>query len=517
MTSIKQTGNETCDLALDTILKQKQALIFVNTKKGAEKQAEEISKKLPNTQIELAEKILKALPKPTPQCERLSKCVKKGIAFHHAGLHSKQRELIEDSFRNKKIKVICSTPTLAAGLDLPAFRAIIRDTKRYGGKFGMTDIPVLEYMQMAGRAGRPKYDTFGESICIAKSEAEKDNLFMKYILGTPEDIYSKLAVEPVLRTYLLSLIATKFVETKNQILDFFSKTFWAKQYKDLNKLEEIIDKMLNLLEEWGFLDNNKSENSDFISANSINNEIRYNATILGKRVSELYIDPLTAYHLIKAINKSEKKNTNIFSWIQIISHTLEMRPLLRIKTKETDEIMEKYLEYEDYLLENEPSIYDFEYEEFMNSLKTSLMLLDWANEKDDEYLMKTYNTTPGETRVKIDIGEWLLYTAYELARILNKKNILADINKTRFRLKYGVKEELLPLLKLKQIGRARARTLFRNNIKTMGDIKKASPDTLAQLLGAKIATSLKEQVGEKIEIISPGKRLGQTSLSKYKS
>ena len=103
---------------------------------------------------------------------------------------------------------------------------------------------------MAGRAGRPKFDTEGQAICIAKSESEKDELWLRYIEGEPEEIYSKLAVEPVLRTYLLSLISSKVVSTKEQILAFFQETFWAMQYHDMHKLENIIDKMLHLLTSW---------------------------------------------------------------------------------------------------------------------------------------------------------------------------------------------------------------------------------------------------------------------------
>ena len=64
-------------------------------------------------------------------------------------------------------------------------------------------IPVLEYLQMAGRAGRPEYEKEGQSIIIASDEDQKEEVYDKYILGQPEEIYSKLAVEPVLRTYLL--------------------------------------------------------------------------------------------------------------------------------------------------------------------------------------------------------------------------------------------------------------------------------------------------------------------------
>src|SRR3989338_5274057 len=292
-----ETGNAALDLALDTIKIGKQALVFANTKRSAEKTAEDIAKKVKTGNkelIELSESVLKALSRPTKQCERLSSCIKKGIAFHHAGLVAKQREIIEDNFKNGLIKIICATPTLAYGLDLPAFRAILKDLRRYGSR-GMAYIPVLEYLQMSGRAGRPKFDDFGESIIVAASENEKKKLYEMYVLGEPEDIYSKLAVEPVLRTYLLSLIAANFVNTKKKIVDFFEKTFWAHQFVDMGKLEIIIDKMLDLLEEWNFIEM-ESKKDDFVSADKIsNNDERIRATIMGKRVAELYIDPLTAY------------------------------------------------------------------------------------------------------------------------------------------------------------------------------------------------------------------------------
>ncbi len=498
--SINQLHKEPyINIALDTIKSNKQALIFTSSKRSAEKSAEEIAKKSKNIELtELSEQIRKSLPKPTKQCERLAKCVKQGIAFHHSGLHYKQKEIIENAFREGIIKIIACTPTLAAGLDMPAFRTILREVKRYS-QTGYNWIPVLEYHQMAGRAGRPGMEDYGESIMIASNEKHGDELLHRFIHGLPEDIFSKLAVEPVLRTYILSLIATGFVKTKQDLVDFFSKTFWSYQFRDLEKLTFIIEKMLDLLTDYGFIKND-SEN--------------YLATAVGKRVAELYIDPLTANHILNCLN--QKDEPSALGLLQMTSHTLEMRPLLRVKMKEFDKYQQEILRYNEDLLEPEPTMFDYEYDEFVDSLKTALFFQDWIEENHEDFLLERYNITPGAVHAKLNILDWLLYASVELANISNLKPTIKHINRLRFRIKHGIKEELIALCRLKNISKVRARKLYNNNIKDLGDIKKADIQTLIQILGQKIALDVKEQVGQKIEIkIKPTKRLGQMGLSKY--
>ncbi len=510
------TGNGALDLAIDTLKLGKQALVFVNTKKSAEKTAEDIAKKVKTESkelIELSEKVLGALSSPTKQCERLSNCIKKSIAFHHAGLVAKQRELIEENFRNGAIKIICATPTLAYGLDLPAFRSIIKDLRRYGSR-GMAYIPVLEYLQMAGRAGRPKFDKTGEAICVAVSENEKKALHERYVLGEPEDIYSKLAVEPVLRTYLLSLIAADFVNTKKKIVDFFGRTFWAFQYVDMGRLTIIIDKMLDLLEEWEFIER-EGKKEDFASADRLNGEEGIRATIMGKRIAELYIDPLTAYFFIACLRNAPDRKINEFSFLQMVCHTLEIMPLLRVGVKEQEKIQEELVKNYSLLLEKEPSMYEPDYEDFVNSIKTALMLNEWINEKTEEYLLENYNTRPGELKSKMDIADWLLYASEEISRILQFQHLNKEIAKLRLRLKYGVKEELLPLIRIHGIGRVRARKLFFNKIKDVGDVKDADLMKLTQILGQQVALNVKKEVGQEIKQVPQGKRKGQISLEDY--
>lgn len=481
-------------LALDTIAKNKQAIFFVNTKRSAEKLAEDIAHAMSESPcLELSESILHDLSRPTQQCIRLSNCIKKAIAFHHAGLTANQKEHIEEAFRKSQLKIICATTTLAFGLDLPAWRSVIVDVRRFGRR-GMDWIPTLEYLQMAGRAGRPGKEDEGQAVCIAGTSMERQEIESRYIFGEPEEIFSGLGAEPALRTYLLSLIASHFVRTKEQLMSFFAETFWAHQFKNMVELERTIDKMLRLLTEFEFI--SAPNTGDFVSAAELGNQ-HFAPTSLGKRVSELYIDPLTAHHFCICLKRASSKRLTALSFLQMVSHTLEMRPLLRVKSKEHELISDILLSRGNELLDLEPTLYDPEYEDFLHSTKTSLFFVDWIEEYDEEALLEKWGIKPGEVRAKLSSCDWLLYTAHELARILALQPLLSPIARVRVRVKYGAKEELLPLLQLRDIGRIRARKLYNNKIQTVGDVRQADLGILSTLIGKATAESIKNQVSGK--------------------
>jgi len=385
-----------------------------------------------------------------------------------------------------------------------------------------------------GRAGRPSYDNFGEAICIADSDDEKSEIYEKYILGEPEDIISKLAVEPIMRTYILSLIASEFVNSTSSLEDFFSSTFYAKQYGDTKKLNKIISKMLDQLEEWRFIEieGNKEHgqndlDKDFVSALKYtfkHVDKRIKATLLGHRVSELYLDPYTANFMIERLKNAlliniKEDNFNSFSLMQLVCSCLELRPLLRVKNKEVDDMIEYVNQNSNYLLAEAPEMFDDDYDEFLSSMKTTKFFMEWLDEKDEEYLLEKYDVRPGEIASKKDIADWLLYSAEELSKLMKMHPLIKDIAKLRFRLKYGAKEELIPLLQLKNIGRVRSRIMFNNRIKDISDVKKIDLTTLTGLLGKNIALDVKRQVGqelseEKVQV-KEGKRKGQINLGDY--
>lgn len=504
------TDNPVVELALDTLRMGKQALVFVHSKASAEKTAEEIAHAIKKTKraktIELAKQCLSALEKPTKQCERLAASLDYGIAFHHAGLPAKQRGLVEDEFRKGAVKIICCTPTLAIGINLPSFRALIRDVKRYTLS-GMDWIPQLEYEQMAGRCGRPDFhDTHGEAIVLVSGDRMKDDVFKRYISGKPEEIYSKLAVEPVLRTYILSLIATHFFTTKQQLYVFFEKSFWAYQYKDMPRLRQQLDKMLLYLLQWGFLEQSNGSCNGFLSALSHGQE-EYHATLLGKRVAELYLDPLTAFYLVQGLRISSHKTITAFSLLHLISTTLEMRPYLSVGVHEAEKLQEMLLLHCDELLREE------EEEDFLGWVKTALFFHDWVHEANEDTLYETYHIRPGEIHIKLERADWLLFALGELAKVISLQHMQKQIALLRTQLIYGVKEELLPMIRFAGIGKIRARLLYTHGIRDAEHVKKIAYSRLSALVGQMLAKSLKQQVG----IIVEEHREEKTTLQHWSS
>ncbi len=471
---------------------RKQALFFVSTRKRAEALAKNLAKFVRNWLTKSEEKILNkisneienVLEVPTKQCKDLAACVKKGTAFHHAGLLGRQRRLIEENFKNGLIKVIVATPTLAYGINLPAFCVIIRDVKRYYSGIGSIFIPVLEYKQFVGRAGRPSFDKYGESILIAKSENEAEDLAERFIFGELEEIRSKLGHEPMLRMHILALIASEFTKSRKELHDFFEKTFFFFQYGDLSYIEDKIESILEQLEEWNFI---KTKND------------KLDATRLGKRVSELYLDPLTASHFVECINNIEKVKVKDISFLQAICNSTEMHPLLNVSLSETSEIVDYIIKNENYFLQKIPDEWELDYDKFLKSVKTAMCLEAWINEASEDEILTKFRVAPGELRSKIEIANWLLYSFYELALLLGKKKILRNLRKLRIRVINGIKEELIPLVRLEGIGRVRARKLFNANLKSLKNVKEIPFESLAKLIGEKTAIKVKKQLGEIIE------------------
>ena len=125
-------------LSLDNL--PEQCLVFVGTRRSAEAQAKKLSKNIGRRLDDedrkilerFSEKIKKNADEATSVDSNISKLISNGVAYHHAGLTNRQRRIIEEAFKSKSLKALCATPTLAAGVNLPAKRVIIRDLSPMG-------------------------------------------------------------------------------------------------------------------------------------------------------------------------------------------------------------------------------------------------------------------------------------------------------------------------------------------------------------------------------------------------
>ncbi|MEC9001664.1 MAG: DEAD/DEAH box helicase, partial [Candidatus Thermoplasmatota archaeon] len=259
----------------DTISKGGQLLVFVSSRSSAQKEARELSKYCRRLLVEedngLVPEIAERWEEIADSVSRagesnlgktLSSALRGGVAFHHAGLTGRQRGIIEDAFRQGDLVGIVATPTLAQGVNLPARTVVIRDYRRWSAAAGMSmPLPVMEVMQMMGRAGRPKYDDIGESWLLAKGREEEDKLVSLYLQGKPEEVTSKLAnpnatrpeEDPALLTHVLSMLANGGISDRDALGRFFSKTFLA-THLDAENLAARLDDVISWLTTNGMID-----------------------------------------------------------------------------------------------------------------------------------------------------------------------------------------------------------------------------------------------------------------------
>jgi helicase len=465
------------DLGVQSVKEGGQSLVFAETrtrsKSLATKAADTISKILEKKEITELEKTSKKLLSENEHTElvkTLATLVKKGVAFHHAGLNQKCRETIETEFRKGTIKLLSSTPTLAAGVNLPARRVVISNVNRYNAKVGANrPISILEYKQLCGRAGRPQYDDFGESIIVGNGNT--DDLIEYYVNGEPEPIESKITDDKSLRTHILSVIVTHPGIKKEEILEFFLQTLGGLQSRKPT-LKFAIDISLRFLSS-KFLIIKKGE--------------RYAATEFGKKTSMLYIDPLTATYFRDSIENVSEDRKHTFGFLHLITNSEEFFPKFSLRQKD--------YETASLMIENNSSQLLEPISEYDCS-RSLLALQSWITESTELSLSDSLGIESGDMHRMTENANWLSYCLREISKHVERADLLEELGDLRNRVVYGIREELLDLVRVKGIGRVRARILFKHGIKNLDDLRKIPVNKLAEIdkIGSTIADNIKAEL-----------------------
>ena len=483
----EHTKEDIAALAIDSIKDKGQVLVFVTTRKSAQAEARRIAKDIHFMLSPEEKKKLEALSKQikkstsggeiTKISNQLAEYIKSGVVFHHAGLDHAQRKLIEDNFKDNLIKVICATPTLAVGVNLPSRRTIIRGLYRYISGAGMRPISVMEYKQMSGRAGRPKYDKFGEAILVARNKTEKSNFFNDFIFGDAEPIHSHLGDESALRVHLLAAIATEFITGEKSTFEFISKSFYAYQENSYDLSESILE-ILDFFETEGMI----TRKDDALTP-----------TKFGTRISRLYIDPISAVVIRDCLQEAPET---------LASETLlylvcSVPDMIKLAFGKRD--VEKIIPFVDMNKDKFelPLPLATDYTQHLAKVKTVWMLMHWMDEVKEDMICDFFNIGPGDIHRFVETAEWMLYAIIELSKVL-KIPSSQKISDLRTQLRYGIRSELIDLVKLKGIGRTRARNLHNNGIRSLMKLRTLPAEQVQKIpaIGKELALSIKKQLTE---------------------
>lgn len=459
-----------------------QALSFVSTRRFTESLATYVAKKIDKKTTkeqkqkfkQVADKLLEVPKKkgslPTTTCLKLAEAAEKGVVFHHAGLFNEQKEIIEDEFRKGNILMITATPSLMYGVNLPSKYVVIRDHTRWTSN-GPASIPVFDYEQMSGRAGRPQYDDVGYSYLVAKTMDEAFDLEARYVNGEIELTNSKLIDnKDAIYKQIIAQIASSLSKNLDDLNDFFGKTLYGFQMKNNPSMSMFAQDSLN----WEL-----ESALEFLLQNGI---IRatpegLKTTDFGNLITKSNYAVETAVKIKEYVSTMEKLNPA--EMIYALAETPDL-PLISFKgRKSKDPVRDKLSECGLFAVD------------IGNPEATAVSLIEWIDERNEYEIENAYNVYSASTRRSAYEASRLVKFAKNTLEVLGNYSNLKDMDYLSARLYYGVKEDIIPLVVgVKRLGRKRARLLM----KTFGDnLSEASEKELQKVegIGPKLAGKVK--------------------------
>ncbi|MDZ5811616.1 DEAD/DEAH box helicase [Halorubrum sp. AD140] len=399
----------TAALVADTVADGGQCLAFVRSRTEAVALAERLAEDGLAEEMAVESAAMAAADEVadvdgTVTGRQLADCLRSGVAFHHAGLRSGHRSVVERAFRDRDVACICATPTLAAGVNVPARRVVVRDQKRYAGS-AMEWLPTLEVHQMCGRAGRPGLDPHGEAVLVGDADTEAE-LVERYVEGEPEGVESTLADPASLRTHVLSAVATGFAETEEEILGVFEGTFYARE-AGAGGLADAVAVAVDDLVAAGMV---RRETGGV-------DEYRLVATPVGETTSKQYVRPETGERIVAGLRTAAGMSTaTTLTVFEVICDTPDMQDTY-LGNEERAEIYRFARANAGELTTAMHETDDFE--EWLESVKTARILDEWIGGATVEELVEAYRIGPGDLDSRIERAEWLLSAAEALAETID--------------------------------------------------------------------------------------------------
>jgi helicase len=388
-------------LARDSLVRDGQCMIVVQSRKDAEKVANEISIYLENSRFfdpdsreqlsikeEEREKLRRDIQRSEPElpvcAQKLFQLMKNGVAYHHAGLPAKYRGLIERGVRDQLVKVLVTTTTFEVGVNLPISLVIFVDIRR-----GNKDMSIRTYKNLAGRAGRPEFDVKGESIIITLTKEEFERIRNRYFDSIEEPLESSIKYfmkkQPVpryiIQSEILEMAAEHDIIHLEDLMSFMKRSwFWTRA--DENTRMEFAKRLsteLFKLEVFGFVKRTKNA---------------YKVTNSGKAAAKGMLSPFSMKNLINNARR-------VFEG----SHDQESQTILLLslvgipyEVGDNDEIVKRVktlgkCEFVSSVLSQDQNLYE-PAERMQLCPQYATVLYYWINSLPTEQILKQSNLDP---------------------------------------------------------------------------------------------------------------------------
>jgi len=415
--------------------------------------------------------------------ESLRACLNGGTAFHNTNLKPQERIIVEQAFKdpNSKVRIMCATTTLAAGINTPASTVILVEHEFIGED--IRPFTVAEYKNMVGRAGRLGFHEEGKSIILANTEYERETLFNRYVKGPLESISSSFDPRNI-ETWLVRLLAQFDRLIKKEVIHLLLNTYggylanrdnpeWQTiMNRDIN---ELLDKMIKL----GLVE----EEGEFVRL-----------TLLGRACGQSSLSfnsTLRAVEFLRLFPRDKSSAQVLMVLIQVLPELDDCYvSVMKKGQKEAIRVSEASNRYSSDIVKFLKQ-YVKDLWQYYGRCKKVAILYDWINGVSIEDIEKQYSTSPyfgrisyGDIRRFADATRFHLRSVYQIALTMdiapNEEKMEALLNQ----LEIGIPKDVIPLLSLPlRLERGEYLALYNVNIKTIKDLWAASSDQLKTILG----------------------------------
>ncbi|NXG43157.1 HELQ Helicase, partial [Psilopogon haemacephalus] len=509
-------------LALVTeVIPQYSCLVFCPTKKNCENVAVMVSKYLKKEfrghREQEKQELLQSLQAlgSGSVCPVLKQTIPLGIAYHHSGLTSEERRSIEEAYAAGVLCLLACTATLAAGVNLPARRVILR-APYVGNDF----LKKTQYKQMIGRAGRAGIDSAGESILIVQ---EKDKHLVQGLVSSPlENCYSNLLLEMTkgMQSLLLSLVGLKIAVTQEEVNHFMCGTLLGVQQQQLlpkeKSLEEITKDGLDNLIERGLLQERRSEKNHkcqgTLSVTPLG-RAAYKGSIDLAYCSQLYrelrkgLEGLlleSSLHLLYLATPYDMVSSCSPNWM------IYLRQFTRLSAAE-QKLLDSLGVPESFIIRKASgqAIRKNVDTAVVNRLYLTFVLYSLLKDTNVWSVAEKFSMSRGHVQNLLSsaasFSSCVLHFCEELDEFWVYRALLAELTK---QLTYCVQAELIPLMEVAGVQEARAKQLYKAGYRTLAHLANAQPEVLVRTVERlsrrqawQIVSSAKMLLSEKAEAL----------------